>query len=447
MADQYRSSRGDIEETSGLLAEGGPLSDPSGRRTFTAEKQGSLSRAVRGLKYRSVDVLGIVAGCIAFALFVLLIVFITLFLLHEEVRSIGIGNLKVNEIQMMGTHNSYHFQSDAELLNLTAEFKPHWPIALAYNHTPIPHQLEKGYRFFEIDVYDDPSGGLYSRRAINDLLGRDVLSKDKALLKPGWKVLHIQDVDFESSCNTFKDCLQQISNFSKSHPRHFPIGIRVEVKYEYYGWPPKSVHPDKVTVNSLLSLEAEIQDIFPDDAIIRPSDVLVEIEGDVPPGSHLKYKVNWPTLSHAAGKVFFFLITNEPARVYTKNVKYPFGRVMFATYKPLGGSDPNMESYVAFDPDVPVYYMATLVKEGAFVFARADADTEEARAGDPTRLHEAIQRGANVILTDFPQFEAPNPFGTKYVGRLPGGVQARCNPITAPKACKGVERYLKEPIP
>ncbi len=48
--------------------------------------------------------------------------------------------------------------------------------------------------------------------------------------KPGFKVLHVQDIDFRSNCLTFKEALEEVYQWSKANPRHTPILITINTK-------------------------------------------------------------------------------------------------------------------------------------------------------------------------------------------------------------------------
>ena len=98
------------------------------------------------------------------------------------------GNLKINEIQVLGTHNSYAQRVDPKVLsagsvtfskffsgfeqNMTAEekatFEEFHPNGMSleeggkYEHAPFPEQLDAGMRSLEIDVYYDPEGDRFS---------------------------------------------------------------------------------------------------------------------------------------------------------------------------------------------------------------------------------------------------------------------------------------------
>jgi hypothetical protein len=48
--------------------------------------------------------------------------------------------------------------------------------------------------------------------------------------QPGFKVLHVPDVDVRASCLTFNACLGIVRDWSRVHPRHAPILILINAK-------------------------------------------------------------------------------------------------------------------------------------------------------------------------------------------------------------------------
>ncbi|NIR01484.1 MAG: hypothetical protein GTN78_15010, partial [Gemmatimonadales bacterium] len=72
-------------------------------------------------------------------------------------------------------------------------------------------------RQVELDVFADPDGGLFALPLgalvfpINPPYPDPVKPE---LLAPGLKVLHIPDIDFETTCLTFVSCLQTIKAWS-----------------------------------------------------------------------------------------------------------------------------------------------------------------------------------------------------------------------------------------
>ena len=68
------------------------------------------------------------------------------------------AGLRLNQMQVIGTHNSYHIAPDIltySLFDARAE-------ALDYTHQPMTAQLDAGIRGFELDVFVDDAGGRYA---------------------------------------------------------------------------------------------------------------------------------------------------------------------------------------------------------------------------------------------------------------------------------------------
>src|SRR5580700_11980572 len=72
------------------------------------------------------------------------------------------GTLKLNQIQVIGTHNSYHAgiaPNESKLWQ--AKYADAYK-GLDYQHQPLPQQFDSGVRQIELDVYADTKGGLYA---------------------------------------------------------------------------------------------------------------------------------------------------------------------------------------------------------------------------------------------------------------------------------------------
>src|SRR5690606_41242471 len=102
-------------------------------------------------------------------------------------------------------------------------------LGFRYAHRPRGEQLDAGVRQVELDVFvDEPDGGLYASPVLGPVLG--LAPVDPALSEPGLKVLHVQEVDFRSTCATFTACLTDVREWSDAHPDHLPVTIQVEPK-------------------------------------------------------------------------------------------------------------------------------------------------------------------------------------------------------------------------
>jgi len=133
--------------------------------------------------------------------------------------------VRLNQIQVLGTHNSYHVAPASPVLAYLGGRSRN----IEYTHRPLLEQLERGIRKFELDVFADPEGGRYARPAAFRIVkGLDPVGP--RLLERGFKVLHTQDLDYRTTCDTLRDCLATIRDWSKSHPRHVPIMVMIEAK-------------------------------------------------------------------------------------------------------------------------------------------------------------------------------------------------------------------------
>ncbi len=74
----------------------------------------------------------------------------------------GDGALKLNQIQVIGTHNSYHAGIAPSESKLWQVKYPDAYKGLDYQHQPLPQQFDSGVRQIELDIYADSKGGLYA---------------------------------------------------------------------------------------------------------------------------------------------------------------------------------------------------------------------------------------------------------------------------------------------
>src|SRR5258708_9124013 len=115
----------------------------------------------------------------------------------------------------------------------------------------------------------------------------------------GFKVMHVQDVDYRSTCQPFTACLEQVRQWSRAHPDHVPIFILVETKQ---GKPRGELHltePEPFTSSTFDALDAEILSVFPANEIIAPDDV----RGHYGTLNEAVLAGNSPSLATALGKL------------------------------------------------------------------------------------------------------------------------------------------------
>jgi hypothetical protein len=336
-------------------------------------------------------------------------------------------SLRLNQIQVVGSHNSYHIQPRPELLKVLLSFGT-LAQGLEYTHPPLDQQFEsQGVRQIEIDVWADPAGGLFANRAALKIVHEPTASGIPELSQPGFKVLHIQDIDFESNCWTFVECLQTVKSWSDAHPGHVPIMILIEAKDDPLPIPlTGGAVPIPIGTAEFDALDAEIRSVLPPAKVITPD----AVRG---PHATLEEAIltdGWPTLAQSRGRVLFTLDNASKRDAYIAGHPSLAGRVLFTNAEP---GDPDA-AFVEINDAVPDYdRIQRTVRAGYIVRTRADADTVEARANDTSVRDAAISSGAQFVSTDYP---VPDPaIGTDYQVTLPMGMPARCNPLTAPPDC------------
>jgi hypothetical protein len=137
--------------------------------------------------------------------------------------------------------------------------------------------------------------------------------------------MHIQDIDYRSTCQPFTACLVQVRQWSLAHPRHIPIFILVETKQ---GKPRGELHltePEPFTPSTFDALDAEIRSVFLTHELITPDDV----RGHFDTLNQAVLAGNWPTLASARGKVIFLMDQRPVGPVYLDGHPSLRGRVLF----------------------------------------------------------------------------------------------------------------------
>ncbi|HEX6032237.1 MAG TPA: phosphatidylinositol-specific phospholipase C1-like protein [Tepidiformaceae bacterium] len=339
--------------------------------------------------------------------------------------------LHLNQIQVVGTHNSYHLQLRPAAFALLQQAAPKEAMEWEFSHAPLDQQLTAGIRQIELDAYADPAGGLYANPLGLRLIGENPPGGIPELLAPGFKVLHTQDIDFETNCFTLVSCLTVVRTWSDAHPGHLPVVIMIEAKEEPL--PEDVIDPALGIVTPLPigaaefdALDAEILSVFSRSRIIEPDDIRGD-EATVDAGVQAN---GWPTLDEARGKVLFVLDNREKRADYLAGHPALEGRVMFTDSRP---GEEDGAFLILNNPIAQSAEIRAAVTSGYLVRTRADENTVEARSGDVARRDAAFSSGAQFISTDFPWY-APAVW-TGYSVELPGGAATICNVVVVPLGC------------
>ena len=335
----------------------------------------------------------------------------------------------MNEIQIIGSHNSYKQAIEEPLLKILLA-KDSGVTGLDYFHLPIKEQLDLGLRSLEIDVLHDPAGGRFKEPIGLGLLkeqGWDALPYDTAneLSNAGLKTLHVPDIDFRSHCLTFTGCLREVKEWSSQNPDHLPIIITINPK-ESGLKEAGSTQVLRFTKNVLDSVDQEILSVFSSPELITPDLVQGEFES-------LREAVTtdgWPTLTASRGKVLFVLDAGSTVTsMYIQDGLK--GKPMFPNAE---AGSPYAAFFILNEPKEQRAQIQERVKAGFMVRTRADADTKEARNGDLSRFESAVESGAQLISTDY-YLKRLSPSGNFQIS-LKNGKYESCNPLIATSNCK-----------
>lgn len=305
------------------------------------------------------------------------------------------ANMRINQLQFVGTAESYKLAPSDAMLSLIRMGGKKDAEALDFSEPPLADQLNAGARSLEFDITYDPNGGLFKNPAgasmADELLDAGYVG---AMSQPGFKVIHVLDVDFNSTCLTLKDCLIQVATWSRTHKTYIPILIALHANDAKTPMP-GATQPVPFDAEAFAALDAEIRAVFQPDELITP---------DQMKGSHASLREaalmgDWPRLGDARGKVMFLLDDKaEKTDLYAGAAKSLQGRPMFIATD----EESPLASFICVDN--PVKDQARIAKDvaaGFMVKTRADADTREARKGDTARRDAAFASGAQIVATNF----------------------------------------------
>ena len=339
--------------------------------------------------------------------------------------------VRINEIQSVGTHNSYHVEPSPAEKALRSGSGLVDETTLEYSFAPLSWQLDRqDVRNVELDLWADPQGGAYAAPRLRTLAGHGPYAPEMA--RPGIKVLHVQDYDYRATCLTFVACLRATKLWSDAHRGHVPIAILLELKDA--ALPPQipATIPHPWTSERMDAIDAEIRTVFRRGRIIAPDDV----RGSRRTLESAVRHDGWPALAASRGKVLFLMDNGEPYRSrYLAGHPSLRGRLLFTNSVP---GQPDAAFIKENDPTGANHdRIRDEVRLGYIVRTRADADTREARADDPRRRDQALASGAQWVSTDYPAPGIAARFGSGYRVRMPNHRPARCNPVNAPRRCRG----------
>ena len=333
----------------------------------------------------------------------------------------GLDTLKLNQIQCIGSHNSYKQAIDPALFALLTRTDSVRFKAIEYSHISLADQLNLGLQNLGIDIYADAKGDKYARpMGLTLAKGQQPYDSAGVMKEPGFKVLHIQNIDFRSNCPTFRQCLAELKRWSDAHPNHYPVFITMNAKDDTIKRP-GFVLPEPFTAPVLDQLDSVIVAGLGRTKLITPDDVrgkFATLEVAVRGG-------DWPAMRASKGKFLFALDeTGSKRAAYIADHPSLTGRALFTNSEP---GTPEAAFVILNNSIDDQPRIQALVKQGYLVRTRADSDTKQARTNDRRNFDAACQSGAQIITTDY--YAKSGHFPSEYVVSFPGGNYLRPNPV------------------
>ena len=281
--------------------------------------------------------------------------------------------VKLNEIAIIGTHNSYQRLATEEtrffmniIENIT--FKKFGLNTFDFEMDALTDQLEMGVRNVEIDI--------------------ETLDKDN---KVEFKVTHNSIFDNASSAYDFTKALQEIKMWSDNNPNHIPVIIIVEPKsfvIEINGMKKFSLEYaqelDKIVENTL------------GDSLLTPADML----RDYASFKEMRENDDWISLKEAQGKILVLLHDCDVTESYIALDETIKTQNMF----PMLRYDDRNESYTSFILENDAWRASerkieNIDESNLIVRTRADVYPEYS-----DERYEVIEDcGSQIITTDFPE--------------------------------------------
>ncbi|AKD55081.1 phosphatidylinositol-specific phospholipase C1-like protein [Spirosoma radiotolerans] len=331
-------------------------------------------------------------------------------------------SLKLNQIQCIGSHNSYKQAIDPALFSLLKRTDSLRFKAIEYSHIGLTDQLNLGLQNLEIDVYADAKGGKYAHPLGLVLAkGQQPYDVDGVMTEPGFKVFHIQDIDFRSNCPTFKGCLAELKRWSDAHPNHYPVFITMNAKDDTIKKPGFAI-PEPFTAPVYNQLDSVILAGLGRSKLITPDNV----RGTMPTLEAAVLAGNWPTMQSAKGKFLFVLDeTGSKRAAYIAGHPSLKNRVLFTNSEP---ATPEAAFVILNNSIEDQSQIQALVKKGYLVRTRADSDTKQARLNDKRAFEAACRSGAQIITTDY--YARSKFFPSDYTVQFADGTYLRPNPAS-----------------
>lgn len=278
--------------------------------------------------------------------------------------------VKLNELAVIGTHNSYQLLTNTPKRLLKKIIKV-LSFGLDTDKTEfemdtLTVQLEHGVRKFELDL--------------------QTVDKDGDI---SFIVTHDPITDSVTSCYNLEKTLEEISLWSDNNPGHLPVYLLIEPK------------ADLTTVKNIknfniayaLELDKLIKEAL-GDRLLTPAQALGNFESFI----EMRTADSWPTLKECAGKIIVLFHPNAITQEYINTDSTIKTQAMFPVLG-MGSADETYASFILNNDANNAAQQSNTVKEKKLM-VRTRADEYPHFSDD--RYAQANASGAQIVTTDYP---------------------------------------------
>ena len=339
------------------------------------------------------------------------------------------GAVRLNQIQVVGTHNSYHVEASPAEKALRIGSGLIDESTLEYGFPPLTEQLDlQGVRQIELDVWADPAGGLYAAPRLRTLALEGPY--DPAMSSPASRSCTSR------TTTTARRASRSRRACRRSRPGRTPIRGHVPLailrRAQGHGAAASASPPRSRCRGRACRWTRSTRRSAPSS---RPSASSSRTRARPPPDAGGRRAAR--RLAGARGEPRQGAVPDGQRRALPHALPARAIRACAAacsspTARPACPTPPSSRPTTRRGAELARIRRA--VRLGYVVRTRADEDTREARSGDMRRARRALASGAQWVSTDYPAPGIAARFGTDYVVRLPR--PARCNPVNAPRGCR-----------
>ncbi len=280
-------------------------------------------------------------------------------------------NVKINEIAVIGTHNSYQMTETLpnRMLMKILSFITFGAVTdkTDFEMDTLTQQLEHGIRNIELDIETAVKG--------------DDIS---------FVVSHIPLIESVSSAYDFSKALEEIALWSDNNPDHLPVYLLIEPK----SFVPPVNNLKSFTLDYALALDNEVKTIL-GDRLLTPQDA----KGEYASLEEMRMHDAWPTLESAKGKIIVLMHTCDVTPEYIAIDETISTQAMFPMLD-ITDIDKSYASFILANKPKSAAANKNKTIDEKNLMVRTRADSYPSFSDERYKYTEVC--GSHIITTDYP---------------------------------------------